>query len=96
MNRRKIDLHIEELILHGFPVGERRRIGDTMEMELARLMTKAGRLGRPEQDVVIPTMEGAAINLIARQKRNAIGQQIAQSIYSAIRQGMKLTGKKDD
>ncbi len=38
----KVDLHIEELVLHGFSPGDRFRIGEAVELELTRLITEQG------------------------------------------------------
>ncbi|HYW47842.1 MAG TPA: hypothetical protein VE959_33555 [Bryobacteraceae bacterium] len=40
-----VDLHIEELVLHGFSPGDRLLIGDAIERELARLAWTAGHAG---------------------------------------------------
>ena len=37
-----VELHIEELILHGFSQGDRYRIGEAIERELARLFIEQG------------------------------------------------------
>ena len=37
-----IELHIEELVLHGFEPGDRHRIGEAIERELARLFAEQG------------------------------------------------------
>src|SRR3712207_3298477 len=37
-----IELHIEELVLHGFAPGDRYRIGEAVQRELARLFAEQG------------------------------------------------------
>ena len=37
-----IEMHIEELVLHGFEPGDRHAIGDAVERELARLLSEHG------------------------------------------------------
>jgi len=37
-----VELHIEELVLHGFRSGDRFHIGDALERELVRLLGKQG------------------------------------------------------
>jgi hypothetical protein len=39
---REIDVHIEELVLHGFFAGDRWRIGDALEHELRGLLAAEG------------------------------------------------------
>jgi hypothetical protein len=42
MKPREIDVHIEELILHGFEPANRWRIGDAIEQELRGLLAAKG------------------------------------------------------
>ena len=42
MNPRKIEVHIEELVLNGFNPHERWQISDTLENELRRLLAEQG------------------------------------------------------
>ena len=39
---KRIELHIEELVLHGFAPADRYRIGDTVQRELTRLLAEQG------------------------------------------------------
>ena len=85
-----VKLHIEELVLHGFPAGERRRIGDAVEMELARLLTESGLSRSPEQNMVVPAISGGSFKIAAGQKSESAGPKIAQSVYGAIQQEMTV------
>jgi hypothetical protein len=42
MNPREIEVHIEELVLHGFPRSARWQIADAIENELHAQLTKDG------------------------------------------------------
>ena len=42
MNARQIEVHIEELVLHGFPRSARWQIADAIESELRARLTKDG------------------------------------------------------
>ena len=42
MNPRQIEVHIEELVLHGFPRSARSQIADAIENELRARLTKDG------------------------------------------------------
>ena len=42
MNPREIEVHIEELVLHGFPRSERWQIADAIENELRERLAKDG------------------------------------------------------
>jgi len=42
MTPKNIELHIEELVLHGLSPGDRYRIGEAVEQELTRLLADQG------------------------------------------------------
>lgn len=81
---RPIDLHIEELILEGFPPADRHRIGAALEKELARLLTERGldSLGQGEA----LRLDGGRIEARPGDRPERVGVQIAQSVF----RGMKL------
>src|SRR5690242_11774302 len=41
-SNRSIALHIEEVVLHGFPARGRHAVGDAVQMELGRLLSTTG------------------------------------------------------
>lgn len=76
-----LELHIEELILHGFPVGDRHLISAAMQQELSRLFVEQGIPRSFTQSSEVPQLNAGAIQLTPTLKPDAIGVQIAQSIY---------------
>jgi hypothetical protein len=81
-----VELHIEELVLHGFAPGDRRRIAGEVERELARLIGEAD-FARARGGMSIERMNGPAFKVKAGAKPEAAGAQIAQSLYRSLRQG---------
>ena len=81
---RPIDLHIEELILEGFPPADRHRIGAALEKELARLLAERGldSIGPGE----MPRLDGGRFDMRPGERPERVGAQIAQSIF----RGMKM------
>ncbi|MGL5941713.1 MAG: hypothetical protein ACRC2S_15280 [Waterburya sp.] len=79
-----IELEIEELILHGFPVGDRDRIGMAVQQELTRLITEEGIPTSLAQGGEIPRLDGGTFNLASGVKAEVVGTQIAQSIYGGL------------
>lgn len=78
-----VELHIEELVLHGFAPGDRHHIGEAVQQELTRLFT----LGVPPslaQGGEIGRLDGGEFGMTADMQRGAIGTQIAQSIYRGL------------
>ncbi len=76
-----IELEIEKLILEGFPIGNRHRIGAAIEQELTRLLTEQGIPPSLSQGGEIPSLDGGVFEVSANAKPETIGRQIAQSIY---------------
>ena len=77
MNPREIEVHIEELVLHGFAASERWKIGDALESELRGLLAAQGLprawLSNPER------IQTAAIQRLT--KPASAGFEIAAAAY---------------
>jgi len=89
MNPANIELHIEELVLHGFAPGDRHRIGDAVTRELQRLLTEQGAPQALTGDVALPQIDAGMFSLAPNAKSETIGAQIAQSIYEGMRGGTR-------
>lgn len=79
----RVEVLIDELILHGFAPGERYAIGEALSRELERLMateTMGSLAGM--KDVV--SLRAGNINLAAGTKAETIGAQAAQSIHASL------------
>jgi hypothetical protein len=81
MSPREIEVHIEELVLHGFAPGARRAVGDALQSELQQLLAERGIpqawRGNPE------TIEAGTIPATAQTKPVTTGGQIARAVYQA-------------
>jgi hypothetical protein len=81
-----IELHIEELVLHGFSHSDRHRIAEALQGELTRL------LADPTMHVSRTTpretarMDGGSFRVAANSKPEAIGAQVAQSLHKGLTQ----------
>jgi hypothetical protein len=76
-----VELHIEELILHGFASGNRFAVGDAVERELARLFGEQGIPVALRSQSATDEMTGAVFNSAQNAKPRGIGRQIAQAVY---------------
>lgn len=76
----RIELEIEELVLHGFAPGDRHRIGAAVERELARLLAKRGVSPSLTRDVEIARLDAGAFRTAPGAKAEAIGTRVAQSV----------------
>ena len=79
-----IELHIDELVLHGFASGDRYAIGDAVEHELARLLGQQGIPSSLQSESAIDEIKGAIFNVPHNVKPPAIGSQIAHAIYGSL------------
>ena len=87
MEHMNVNLHIEELVLHGFPAGERQRIAAAMQQELGRLITEQGlHAGGGTQDLSVERVQGGSLRIVAGQKPHATGVQIARNVFRGLRQ----------
>lgn len=82
-----INLHIDELVLHGFEPGDRRRIGVAVESELTRLFTEQGIPPGFTGGIALPAIDAGAFQVTPHMKAGAIGQQVAQSVYAGFNNG---------
>jgi hypothetical protein len=77
--RPNIEVHIDELVLHGFAPADRRGIGDALEAELGRLLAARG-LAVPAADVGVARIDAGAVD------RGGGGAAIAGAVYGALGQ----------
>jgi hypothetical protein len=84
MKPQNVELHIEELVLRGFAPGDRYRIGDAMERELARLLAERGTPPSLARGSGIERLDGGAFEVAHGSKSEAVGVQVAQAIYGGL------------
>lgn len=82
--RPSLELHIDELILHGFAAGDRRRIGEAVEHELARLL--AGRAGLQPwlESREVARVDGGVFEVTSNARPEMIGVRVAQMVYGQL------------
>ncbi len=81
-----IDLHIEELVLHGFAATDRHRIAEAVQLELSRLMTAEGQANFLKSPLSLERIDGGAFKVQAGAKPDTTGTQIAGAVYRGMRQ----------
>jgi hypothetical protein len=77
-----LELHIEELVLHGFPAGDRFRIGDAVEQELSRLIVEQG-LGLTTE-LNMEALDAGTFRVGANARPQAIGRQLAHNVHQGL------------
>ena len=79
-----LELHIEELMLHGFASGERYAIGETVEHELALLLGEQGVPISLQSENATDEIRDATFNAAPNAKPPVTGRQIAQAVYQGL------------
>jgi hypothetical protein len=83
-----VELHIDELVLHGFAAGDRHAIAQAVEHELARLLaTQFAVQGMPRsfaESVEHTRLDAGAFKVAQGANSEAIGSQIAQSVHQGL------------
>jgi hypothetical protein len=84
MRPANIELHIEELVLHGFAPGDRYSIGEAVERELQRLFAEQGAPPSLTQGAEIERLDGGSFGVAAGSRGEVIGAEVAQAVYGGI------------
>jgi hypothetical protein len=76
-----VELHIEELVLHGFTPADRDPIRQAIQTELGRLFVEQGLPRTLTRDSERSHMDAGGFQLAAHPKADTIGRQIARTLY---------------
>jgi hypothetical protein len=79
-----IELHIEELVLHGFPRSEQHRIGEAIRQELLRQFSEGGIPDVLTRQDNISRLNAGSIQAEQGGKPERIGMQVAQAVYGSV------------
>ena len=85
MKRQNIELHIEKLVLHGFSPGDRHRIAESVERELAMLIEEQGAPQMLAQNIEIVSLQGGKFDVKQGSGYDAIVAAEARSIYGGLK-----------
>ncbi len=76
-----LELHIGELVLHGFAPSDRRPIQEALQAELQGLFTEQGLPQPLAQSGERPRMDAGEFRLAAHSRAEIVGRQIARTLY---------------
>jgi hypothetical protein len=79
-----VRLRIEELVLEGFPAGDRYRIAAAVEAELARLFAEQGIPVGLSAGGAMSVVDGGSFDLTPGARPERIGAQVAQAVYGGL------------
>lgn len=82
-----LELHIDELVLRGLPYAQRDRISQAIQAELMRLLDESGLPPWLAGGGSLPEVRVDGLQVAAGARTNAVGAQIAGSIYSSLAGG---------
>jgi hypothetical protein len=83
--RYAIQLHIQELVLHGFAPPERYTVAAAVERELGRLFAEEGTPPGMADSTEIPRLVGGSFDVQPEAGPDAIGIQVAREVYRGLR-----------
>jgi hypothetical protein len=80
--KRKVEIIIDELVLHGFNPADRYAIGEALSAELERLV--AGDPGANLLGHNVDTLSAKPVNLAQNTRPEKTGAQVAQAVHGSI------------
>jgi len=79
-----IELHIEELVLHGLALGDRYRIADAVQRELTRLFAAQGAPPSLAHNLESARLDVGSFKVAPEARGEAIGVQVAQAVHGGL------------
>ena len=80
---RSIEIHINELVLHGFAHADRRPIAESVERELRTLLNEDF---SNATSLAVARIAGGSFQLESNRRHESAGTNIARAIYGGLRQ----------
>jgi hypothetical protein len=81
VSRQKVELHIDEVVLHGFPPGGTRAIAAAIEAELGRLLAVQGLPASFEGGPSFGTLDAGSFEAERDAAPGDLGTRIARSVH---------------
>jgi len=86
MNPTNVELHIEELVLHGFAPEDSHPIAEAMEAELERLFAVSGVPPSLARGGDLAELYGGPFAAMPDTGANAVGTAVARAVYEGFAQ----------
>jgi hypothetical protein len=84
MKPKNIELHIEELTVHGFSGADQSHIGEAVKKELSRLLLERGVPPSIVRDAETARLDGGEFEVKPGSGAEAIGAQVARAVYGGL------------
>jgi hypothetical protein len=78
-----VELHVEELVLHGFARRDRAAIGEALRGELSRLIAERGLPAGLSAADGAASLDGGAFRASSGQRPADVGAAVAHAIYGS-------------
>jgi len=82
--RKRIDFHIEKLVLWGFDRADRYRIGAAVQSELSRLLTELGMPSLLDHGSELVRLDGESFKVVPESTPEVIGVKIARAVFGGL------------
>jgi len=82
--RPSVELHIEELVLHGFSPVDRYTIGDAIQRELTRLIATHGMPGLEGKGFSADRLDAGSFQVRKHSREEDVGIKVAESVYRGL------------
>jgi hypothetical protein len=82
--RPRVELHIEELVLHGVDARDRHLVADTLERELGRLFAEGPLPRALGRRAALPEVDAGTFAAPAARDTQAMGAGIARAMHGGI------------
>lgn len=79
-----VELHVEELVLEGFPAMDRAQLGAVVQQELTRLFAERGVPAGLAQGGEFARLDSGGFHVAPGSNVQVIGSQIAQAVYGGL------------
>jgi len=86
VNPASVELHIEELVLHGLGSWDQYRIADAVERQLARLLGTGNLPLALAQSAEMARVDGGAFDVAPGSTAETIGGQVASSVFGGLKE----------
>lgn len=79
-----VELHIEELVLHGFRPGDRYAIADAVQREFTHLLDAAGATDLASGSMHVGRLDAGRFRVMPRSRSVTVGEQVARAVYGSL------------
>jgi len=89
-----IEVHIEELVLHGFTPGNRHEIADALQQRLVQLLS--GNEFSTGARVDHRAIDAGSFEVASGERGASIGTHVAQSVYRGLSEALPLNTSRSE